>query len=308
MTSGPLPPGPSRLVPVLRRLLGGAGQTEDRSVAVTSLLNKVNGGRTLLRSHLLRLNPALAAQEERAALAAVEDILLALQASPATLSQTFIVTVLYHWFRRDLDPRGLMRALRRHARDLNTQRLMAVAMERAGLWDAAVYLWDQFLTTMIQSGVWPAASREVSRVLLHMAELSPADCEGAWDPLDVEFDEDLPFGIGTGALPDRLTPGHLLEREPGAAEGDHGAYLLALPWVAARKAANVEAAAKAEELLHARVGNQVGANLILRGAAHSTGLEPPRPIGGSPRCQAIEGLARACAMTLSESYPYPRRG
>src|SRR5215470_11499564 len=79
-----IPPdsGPARLVPVLRRLVGENGLPAERSPAVTTLLEHVSGPRTVACPQLSQLSQALAAHDERKALAAVQVLLPLFRAAP----------------------------------------------------------------------------------------------------------------------------------------------------------------------------------------------------------------------------------
>ena len=409
----PVPSGPSRLVPVVRRLLGETAPVDDRSPAVTSLLHAVSGGRAPLQAHLSRLSRALAAQDERAALAAIPDLLSLIRALPAALRQLWIATILHHGLRRDWNPESLVRTLLRCASDPDTKRLMALALERTGLWDSALPLWDMYLMAMTRTGGWPAACPEASRVLLHMADLLPPDFREVLALFGAGSGEDLRALIAAKALPAFLDRGSLLERaraadpdprvfralvahyeqgdrkraeaeaegwrrahphdlepllyliraaegrgalrkalalladaesingvhpevrqsryrvllasaerriregkfalavadldrlerEPRAGEGDHLAYLLSLRWVAARRAADAQAAAAVEQTLNARLDNPVARDLLLEGVARSLGAEPPRPAGPASQSLTIDGLARVCDLFRALSRP-----
>jgi hypothetical protein len=89
-----------------------------------------------------------------------------------------------------------------------------------------------------------------------------------------------------------LTDLERLEQEPRAAEGDHQAYLLALRWVVARKAADAPSVAQLEHRLRTSVENPALHDLILETVAGAFGIEPPRPVGKPSLAEAIEGLAR----------------
>jgi tetratricopeptide (TPR) repeat protein len=212
----PVPSGPGRLVPVLRRLLGEVPPTEARSPAVASLLDKVSGGRAALQAHLPRLSRALAAQDGKATMAAIQDILSLLPALPAALRQLWLATILHHWIRRDSNPEVLTRALLRSTRDPDAPRLLALALERTGVWEGALSLWDSYLSTMIRSGVWPASCPEVSRVLLHMAALFPPDFREVLESFGAGSEQELRSLIAARALPAFLDRGALLERARAA--------------------------------------------------------------------------------------------
>jgi hypothetical protein len=395
--------GPGRLVPVLRRLLGESKPTEERSVAVAILLDKVSGGRTMLEGQLTQLTQALHVRDVRAALAAVQAVLRRLESSPSGLRLTFLATILHHWHRQNLPPPALMRVLSRSNKDLDLMRLMALTIERPD-WSEALVLWDEYVTAAVAAGSLPAKGPELARVLLHMAALFPSDPEEVWEFFDVESEEDLQRHIRAGQLPACFDRGGLLDRarqadpdpqvfralvahydqrqpkraeaeaeawrrahpqdlepllylihgaesrgavrkalnllaeaesinrvhpevrqsrfrlllagaerrikegklalavtdldrleqEPRAAEADHRAYLLALRWVVARKAADAPTAAQLEQMLEITLGNPTLHHLILEAVAGSFGIEAPKPLGSPSQAEVIEALARGC--------------
>lgn len=211
----PLDSGPGRLVPALRRLVGENGLTEDRSFAVATLLDKVSGGRALLQSRLPQLSQALAAKDERKALAAVQDLLPLFQSAPAALRHSFLTTVLHHWYRQELSPQGLLRVLPGGKKDPDTLRLIALTLERIQ-WDAALDWWNGYLTAATAAGTLPTTGPEIARVLLHMATLFPADPDEVLDILDVEDEKELQRLIRVGELPPFFDRGALLERARAA--------------------------------------------------------------------------------------------
>jgi hypothetical protein len=89
-----------------------------------------------------------------------------------------------------------------------------------------------------------------------------------------------------------LTDLDRLEQEPRAAEGDHQAYLLALRWVVARKAADAMTARQLEQTLETTVGNPALYDLVLEAVAGAFGVETPQPLRKYSPAEAIEGLAR----------------
>ena len=88
----PADSGPARLVPVLRRLVGENGLPAERSPVVTTLIERVSGHRTVARTQLSQLSQALAAHDERKALAAVRTLLPLFQTAPTALRRTFLVS------------------------------------------------------------------------------------------------------------------------------------------------------------------------------------------------------------------------
>jgi hypothetical protein len=398
-----IPPdsGPGRLVPVLRRLLGESKPTEEQSVAVALLLDKVSGGRTVIESHLTQLTHALNVRDVRAALAAVQAVLPRLESAPAGLRLTFLATILHHWHRQNLPPPALMRVLSRNKKEPDLVRLLALTIERQD-WSDALVLWDEYVTAAVAAGSLPAQGPALARVLLHMAALFPGDAEEVWEFFDVESEEDLQRQVRAGQLPACFDRGRLLERarqadpdpqvfralvahydqrqpkraeaeaeawrraypqdlepllylirgaerrgavrkalnllaeaesinrvhpevrqsrfrlllagaerrikegklalavtdldrleqEPRAAEADHRAYLLALRWVVARKAADAPTAVQLEQMLETTVGNPTFHHLILEAVAGSFEIEASKPLGSPSQVEVIEGLAR----------------
>ena len=208
-----IPPdsGPARLVPVLRRLVGENGLPAERSPAVTTLIEHVSGHRTVARTQLSQLSQALAAHDERKALAAVQALLPLFQAAPAALRRTFLVSVLHHWHRQGLSPDHLMRLLPSGKHDPDMLRLLALTLERSE-WDTALAMWDGYLTAATATGLLSTTGPEIARVLLHMANLFPADPEAVLDTLEVESEQQLRRRIRTGQLPACFDRAALLER------------------------------------------------------------------------------------------------
>jgi hypothetical protein len=208
--------GPGRLVPVLRRLVGENWLAEERSYAVTSLLEQVSGHRTGVRAQLSQLSQALAAHDERKALAAVRALLPMFQTVPVALQRTFLVSVLHHWHRQGLPPDNLLRLLPSGKRDPDILRLIALTLERSE-WDMALAAWDSYLSAATTAGLLSSATGpEVARVLLHMANLFPPDPEDVLDTLDVESEQQLRRHIRTGRLPSYFDRAALLERAQAA--------------------------------------------------------------------------------------------
>lgn len=208
----PVPSGPGRLVPVLRRLLGEAPPTEDRSPAGTSLLHKVSGGRTALQAQLPRLTRALAASNGKVVVAAIQETMALLSTLPTALRQLWLATILHHGVRRGTDTLLLAQTLLHGTRDPDAPRLMALTLEQVGVWDGALALWDSYLSMMLRTNVWPAACPETSRVLLHMAGLFPADFREAMDLFGAASEKDLRSLIADKILPPYLDRAALLER------------------------------------------------------------------------------------------------
>jgi hypothetical protein len=208
-----IPPeaGPARLAPVLRRLVGTEGETTPPSFAVTSLLEKVGGPWVTVMAQLPELSQALAARDERRALAAVRALVPVFDGTPTATRRTFLATLLQQWARHDLPPQGLLRLLPRRDKDLDVLRLSAIATERVD-WEVALELWDQYLRAAIATGALPATGPATARVLLHMAALFPEDVEEIYDLFDVDSGAELQKLIQRGALPPCYDRGQLLER------------------------------------------------------------------------------------------------
>ena len=212
-----IPPdsGAGRLVPVLRRLIGDDGPIKDPSFAVTTLLNKVSGSRAAIQPQITQLTQALAARDERKALATVQTLVLLFQSAPAGLRRTFLATLLHHWHRLHLRPEGLLRALPGGKKDPDLLRLIALTLEHAE-WYAALDWWNGYLAAATATGVLPASGPEIARVLLHMASLFPADPDEVLDILEVESEPQLRKLIRAGELPSCFDRGALLARARAA--------------------------------------------------------------------------------------------
>jgi tetratricopeptide (TPR) repeat protein len=221
-----IPPhaAPARLVPALRHLLGERAALDQRSRAVGALVRAVSGERIMLRQHVLALARALQAKDPGRAVSAVEAIMPLFEFGPAATKRIFAATVLWHWSRLNLNPKPLIAALRRDRRDLDwqreTHRLIALTLERAGAWEEALMRWDGYLRAATGTSASSVSGRALSGVLLHMAELFPADREEVLDTFDVDSEEELGALIRAGQLPDWADRGHLLVRarqaDPGA--------------------------------------------------------------------------------------------
>ena len=109
--------------------------------------------------------------------------------------------------------------------------------------------------------------------------------------------------IKEGKLTLALTDLDRLEQEPRATEGDHRAYLLALRWTVARKAADASTAEQLEQTLATSMGNPALYDLILEAVARSFGIEPPKPVAKPSQAEAIEGLARGCDLFRALNRP-----
>jgi tetratricopeptide (TPR) repeat protein len=208
-----IPPdsGPARLVPVLRRLVGENGLPAELSPAATTLIEHVSGQRTVARTQLSQLSQALAAHDERRALAAVQALLPLFRAAPTALQRMFLVSVLHHWHRQGLSPDRLLRLLPSSKHDPDMLRLLALTLERSE-WDTALAMWDGYLTAATATGRLPTTGPEIARVLLHMANLFPADPEAVLDTLEVDSEQQLRRRMRTGQLPACFDRAALLER------------------------------------------------------------------------------------------------
>ena len=211
----PTDSGPGRLVPVVRQLVGESKGTADRSFAVTTLIDKVSGNQAEARSQLTHLSQALAARDERKALAATQALVPRFQSAPAALRRAFLATLLHHWQRRTLRPEGLLRILPGSRKDPDLLRLIALALEQ-GEWEAALEWWDGYVTAATATGVLPAKGLEIARVLLHMANLFPTDPEEVMEACDVESEQQLRKLIRGGELPSYFDRGALLARARAA--------------------------------------------------------------------------------------------
>ncbi len=208
-----IPPdaGPARLVPVLRRLVGEHDLPAERSPAVTTLIEHVSGHRTVARTQLSQLAQALAAHDERKALAAVQALLPLFQAAPPALRRTLLISVLHHWHHHGLSPERLLRLVPSGKHDPDMLRLLALTFER-GEWDTALVMWDGYLTAATAIGLLSTTGPEMARVLLHMAHLFPADLEAVLETLEVDSEQHLRRRMRTGQIPACFDRAALLER------------------------------------------------------------------------------------------------
>jgi len=147
----------------------------------------------------------------RKALAAVRTLLPLFRAAPTALRRTFLVSVLHHWHRQGVPPDNLMRLLPSGKHDPDMLRLLALTLERSE-WDTALAMWDGYLTAATATGLLSTTGPEIARVLLHMANLFPADPEAVLDTLEVESEQQLRRRIRTGQLPACFDRTALLER------------------------------------------------------------------------------------------------
>src|SRR5262245_2099022 len=212
-----IPPdtAPGRLVPVLRRLVGENALLAERSFAITNLIEQVSGHHTVVRTQLSQLSHALAAHDTRKALAAVQTLFPLFRSAPAALRRTFLVTVLHHWHRQGLPPDPLLRLFPSGRHDPDILRLLALTLERSE-WDTALVIWDSYLTAATATNLLSTTGPEIARVLLHMANLFPADPEDVLDTLEVESEQQLRRRMRTGQLPACFDRAALIERARAA--------------------------------------------------------------------------------------------
>ena len=234
----PLDSGPGRLVPVVRTLISQVGQQTNEtntipvappsrtpgrkanhSLATSSLLDKVSNGHIPVRLQLDQLSHALSAKNERTALTTVQQLLPWLSAVSASHRQTFLRTVLYHWLRNDLTPQRLLGMLNRKEQenDLEISRLIALTIEHDE-WDGALILWDEYLKADQATGQLsprahtPHTGPEIARILLHMANLFPADPEDLLDYLGMDSEREIQQTILNQELPAAFDRAALLDR------------------------------------------------------------------------------------------------
>ena len=208
-----IPPdsAPGRLVPALRCLAGEADLVERRTLAERVLLDKVSGGRARFRARLAEVTDALREKDHRRAANTVRDLTEAADSAPRAFRTTFVATMLTHWLRLDLNPTPLMTALVRGRSGVETLRQLALAFERVGVWEAALPAWDTYLDAARRVGAVSRAGREPARVLLHMAELIPADVEEVLDFTMAEDEEDFAHMIRAGVVPECFDRARLLD-------------------------------------------------------------------------------------------------
>lgn len=207
--------GPARLVPVLRRLVGEKDADHTPSFAVTTVLNKIQGNRTVVRTHLAQLAQALTARNERHALTAVQALIPVFQSAPLPQWRTFVATLIHHWQRQDFPPEGLLRALPKSKTDPDIVRLIALSME-PGAWEVALDWWGNYVTLAKTTGILAAQEPDLARILLHMAELFPDDPLEVLETLDAESEADLRAQIRSGELATHHDRGALLQQAHAA--------------------------------------------------------------------------------------------
>jgi hypothetical protein len=209
----PADSGPGRLVPVVRTLLGQVGEQASgiHTSAISSLLDKVSNSHITLRLQLDQLGQALSTKNQRKALTALQQLLPWLSTAPTSHRQTFLSTILHHWLRNNLDPRGLLNLLTRKKTDPAISRLIALTIEHDE-WDGALILWDEYLNAAATLHTGP----EVARILLHMANLFPADPEDLLDAVGMDSEREIQQMILNGELPTAFDRAALLDRARAA--------------------------------------------------------------------------------------------
>ncbi len=207
--------GPARLVPVLRRLVGEANGDATPSFAVTAVLNKVQGNRTVVQAQLTQLTRAFATHNARQALTVVQTLVPIFHAAPVAQWRTFLATLIHHWQKHGFSPEGLLRTLPKSKTDPDIIRLIALSLESTA-WDGALDWWGSYLTMAKTLGALPSHGPEFARVLLHMAGLFPKDPLEVLDMLDAESEADLRTQIRTGNVPAHYDRGALLEQAHAA--------------------------------------------------------------------------------------------
>ncbi|NOT56136.1 MAG: hypothetical protein HOP18_16170 [Deltaproteobacteria bacterium] len=196
--------GPAPLVSVLRRLMGatpaGVPNETSLSLAVTTVMNRVRGDRSVIQAHLTQLSRALGAHQEKQALGAVQALIPLFRAAPLMQWRTFLVTLLYHWHKHGLQPEGLFRLFPTNQSDPDILRLVALTLERVA-WEEALDWWANYVAVAQQKGVLAKQGPDIARVWLRMASLFPADPLEVLDVFDAESEEDLREQIRSGELP-----------------------------------------------------------------------------------------------------------
>lgn len=193
-----------------------------------------------------------------------------------------------HW-----EPRDARRAeaeaeawRREHPRDLEPLLYLARAAERRSAHRKAL---DLLAQAEAIDRVHPEVRRSRFRVLLSSAERR----------------------LREGRVDLALDDVERLALDPEGAEGDRPAYVQALRWAAARRAADTSSAAAIEGELAGRLANPVLLDILLMSVVKHLGLEaapsarPPlaEMAVSVPKLQAIEGLARAADLLFGLARP-----
>jgi len=161
---------------------------------------------------------------------------------------------------------------RQHPRDLEPILYIVRAAERRGAFQKALRVLADAESI---NQVHPDVRRSRFRLLLATAERRIRDAEP--DLADRALDE--------------------LDHEPGAGEGDTGAYLLALRWAVERRRGDASAAARVGDTLTARTGNPALTHLTLTAVARLLEVEETAvPGGAAAPAQSVEALARAAVL------------
>ena len=231
----PADSGPGRLVPVVRTLIGKTGKvstlgtldertngtpptppshslesTADYSFATNHLWDKVSNGHIAVQLQFDQLSHALSTKNKHTALTALKQLLPWLSTIPTSQRQIFLRTVLHHWFRNNLAPQGLVGLLTRQENAPDISRLIALTIEEE--WDGALILWDEYLNTAHTAHT----QAEIARILLHLADLFPADPEDVLDALGVDSEREIQQMVLNGELPAVFDRGALLDRARAA--------------------------------------------------------------------------------------------
>jgi hypothetical protein len=200
---------PAQLVPVLRRLVStalagtapaGPPSETPRSLASTTVINRVCGKRAMIQTHLTQLSRTLGPQQEKQALASVQALIPVFRTTPIAQWRTFLVTLLYHWHKHGLQPDGLFKVIPNSQHDPDILRLVALTLERTA-WDEALDWWANYIAVAHQKGVLAKQGPDIARVWLRMASLFPADPLEVLDIFDAESEEDLREQIRSGEVP-----------------------------------------------------------------------------------------------------------
>lgn len=209
----PTDSGPGRLVPILRALLAGAetpaaGADFAPGTPQAVLLEQLSAGS---HDRRLLLSRALKRGDEQQALATLHDLLPWLASLPTHHRHTFMRTVLDHWQRNGGLPPGLIDLLSHQDFDPELSRLAALSLEHSQ-WDAALLVWDAYLSAAQAAGRLSPDSPASVRILLHMSELFPTDRQQLLDDLDLASEHELRRALLSGRLPAVFDRAGLLER------------------------------------------------------------------------------------------------
>jgi len=164
---------PARLIPAMRAMLGIKSPIA-LTAAATALVQQVSGDPAALRRALESLDRALAADQERAVVAAVRTVVQECrQTAPEQLTR-LRQHITVRCAVANLDKDEIIRAMGGPPReDAYFYRLFARAMEQSGeLENIAISCaaWDQFRQAAVREGWFPANGVEAATLYLHMAE------------------------------------------------------------------------------------------------------------------------------------------